>query len=101
MVVLALQPKGYAASLFYTPFDRTSRCSDPLPSGLLGQHLNRILRGWVGYFHYRSCNTTVRATEVASGTAGAPHVRKRHRVPDPALRQRSIRKKCSHFWSRI
>jgi len=24
MVVLALQPKGYAASLFYTPFDRTS-----------------------------------------------------------------------------
>jgi hypothetical protein len=24
MVVFALQPKGYAASLIYTPFDRTS-----------------------------------------------------------------------------
>jgi len=34
MVVLALQPKGYAASLFYTPFDRTSL--QPLKSSTVG-----------------------------------------------------------------
>jgi hypothetical protein len=36
MVVLALQPKGYAASLFYTPFDRTSTNCSSFPM----EHVN-------------------------------------------------------------
>jgi len=41
---LALQPKGYAASLFYTPFDRTSAFHGSISNLKSVEILTRLLR---------------------------------------------------------
>ena len=59
----------------------TARCNNPLPSELLVQQLNRVLRGWVGYFHYRNCSTVLERLKWHVEERVRTHLRKRHRVP--------------------
>jgi hypothetical protein len=62
----------------------TARCNNPLPTELLVQQLNRELRGWVGYFHYRNCSTTLVRLKWHVEERLRTHLRKRHRVPTRA-----------------
>ena len=54
MVVLVLQPKGYAASLIYTPSDRTSAndvhdVAQDVPRGIHEDLVALLTGGFVGY----------------------------------------------------
>jgi RNA-directed DNA polymerase len=62
----------------------TARGNNPLPCELLVQQLNRVLRGWVRYFHYRNCSTVLERLKWHVEERVRTHLRKRHRLPTRA-----------------
>jgi len=62
----------------------TARCNTPVPFELIVQQLNRLLRGWVGYFHYRNCSTVLEHLKWHVEERLRTHLRKRHRLQSRA-----------------
>ena len=50
----------------------------PLP--VVMQRVNETLRGWVGYFHYRNCASSLRQVKGHAEQRVRTHLSKRHKV---------------------
>lgn len=46
------------------------------------KNINRVLRGWTGYFHYRNCSETLSKARSHVEDRMRTHLRKRHKIRD-------------------
>jgi hypothetical protein len=60
----------------------TKRDRTIMPLEWVVNETNAMLRGWVGYFHYRNCSQTLRRVRNHLEQRMTTHLRKRHKVRD-------------------
>ena len=60
----------------------TQRNLTPLPLDVIVENVNRSLRGWVNYFHYRNSNQTLEKVKLHAEQRLRTHLMKRHKVKD-------------------
>jgi hypothetical protein len=60
----------------------TKRDRTIMPLEWVGNEANAMLRGWVGYFHYRNCSQTLTRVRNHLEQRMITHLRKRHKVRD-------------------
>jgi group II intron reverse transcriptase/maturase len=62
--------------------ERTQRNRTIMPLEWVVNETNTMLRGWVGYFHYRNCSQTLGRVRNHLEQRMITHLRKRHKVRD-------------------
>ena len=60
----------------------TTRTRTGIPINDVVRDLNRVLRGWSGYFHYRNSSAAFIKVKSHAEQRLRIHLRKRHQVPD-------------------
>ena len=63
-----------------TAFTKRTRTAKPLESVV--NEINATLRGWVGYFHFKNCSSTLKAVKCHVEERLRTHLRKRHKIKD-------------------
>lgn len=63
-----------------TVFTKRTRTAKPLESVV--NEINATLRGWVGYFHFKNCSSTLKAVKCHVEERLRTHLRKRHKIKD-------------------
>ena len=60
----------------------TARNRTGIPINDVVRDVNRVLRGWSGYFHYRNSSAVFLKVKRHAEERLRTHLRKRHKVPD-------------------
>ncbi len=60
----------------------TARSRTPIPHDKVMGTINGIVRGWVGYFHFRNCSRALGHVKVHIEERLRTHLRKRQKVRD-------------------
>jgi RNA-directed DNA polymerase len=63
----------------------TQRNLTPLPLDMIVENVNRSLRGWANYFHYRNSNQTLEKVKLHAEQRLRTHLMKRHKVKDRGI----------------
>jgi group II intron reverse transcriptase/maturase len=76
-----VQPSRKALKAIKTRLtDMTRRNLTCLPLDIIIGNVNRTLRGWVAYFHYRNCSKSLAKVKTHAADRLRTHLRKRHKV---------------------
>ena len=63
----------------------TQRHLTPLPLEMVVENVNRSLRRWADYFHYRNPNMALEKVKLHTGQRLRTHLTKRHEVKDRGI----------------
>lgn len=63
----------------------TQRNLTPLPLDTIVENVNRSLRGWANYFHYRNSNQAMEKVKLHAEQRLRKHLMKRHKVKDRGI----------------
>jgi len=76
-----IQPSGKSLQKIKTLVKRlTGRNRTCLPLDAILEPVNAAVRGWVGYFHYRNCSSTMSSLKGYVEERVRTHLRKRHKI---------------------